>query len=265
VRRKLGQVYLQDPNILRKILDSSGVLEGDEVLEIGPGKGVLTRGLLGLGARVLAFEVDARLAGALRDELFLELDRRLYLLQEDYLKADVAQHAGEAGFHLPIRCVSNIPFYITTPILEKLVQERALYTSVHLTVQKEVADRLLANPGTDEYGSLTLFLSYHFEPRKDFDISRNCFRPVPHVDSTFLTLIPREAPPVRVSDETRLFRIIRASFGHRRKKLRTALRLAFGALDFEEIEKRSGISLDLRGETLSLEEFARLENAFDGP
>jgi 16S rRNA (adenine1518-N6/adenine1519-N6)-dimethyltransferase len=261
MRRRLGQVYLQDPNILRKILDTSSVDDGDRILEIGPGKGVLTEALLERGARVLAFEVDRRLAEALGTRFVREHGRSLFLLVEDYLKADIEARARESYLAPPLKVVSNIPFYITTPILEKLVRERTLYSRVHLTVQREVAERLLASPGTHEYGSLTLFIAYHFDPRLDFIISRNCFRPVPRVDSAFVTLTPHTHAPVHVRSKERLFTVIRAAFSFRRKKLRTALRLALGALPFEDIEARSGIDLDRRGETLSLEEFGVLSNA----
>ena len=260
MRRKFGQVYLQDPNILRKILKASSV-EEDRILEIGPGKGVLTRALLDRGAKVLAFEVDRTLAERLRIEFALERGRTLFLFEEDYLKSDVAMRARESKLELPLKVGSNIPFYITTPILEKLIRERALYSGVHLTVQKEVAERILAEPGTRQYGSLTLFVSYHFDPLLNFVISRNCFRPVPRVDSAFISLLPRTSPPTTVTNEALLFRIIRTVFRYRRKKLRTALRMALGPLPFDLVQDRSGVVLDRRGETLSLEEFAALADA----
>ncbi len=257
-RSKLGQVFLKDKNILDKIVRYADVKEGEWILEIGPGKGALTEFLLMRGANVVAFEIDPALISELKRNYGLLLGDRFFLFEEDFLKANIGKNLSEIGAPAPIKVVSNIPYYITTPILTKLIEERNLFSEIYLTIQKEVARRLVAKPDTNEYGSLTLYLMMFFDVEVLFDIPKTCFRPIPKVDSSFVRLRVREQPPIPVEDAAFLEKIIRHSFGSRRKKLKTVLRNNFGKLPFEEIEAESGISLDRRGETLSLEEFEKL-------
>ncbi len=257
-RSKLGQVFLKDKNILDKIVRYADVKEGEWILEIGPGKGALTEFLLMKGANVVAFEIDPALISDLKRKYGLLLGDRFFLFEEDFLKAKIEEKLQEIGAQTPIKVVSNIPYYITTPILTKFIQERHLFSDIFLTIQKEVARRLVAKPDTDEYGSLTLYLMMFFDVQILFDIPKTCFRPVPKVDSSFVHLKVRENPPINVEDPVFLEKIIRQSFGGRRKKLKTVLKHTFGKLPFGKIEDESGISLDRRGETLSLEEFERL-------
>ena len=210
---------------------------------------------------MVAFEVDPRLVLELRDRFALLLGDRFFLYDRDYLKVDLAGVFRELGIPGKAKLIANIPYYITTPILEKLIEERPFYSDIYLTVQREVAERITARPGTSEYGSLTIFVSYHFEPEILFHISPRSFRPVPKVSSSLLHLRPRPVPPVQVQDEALFFRIVRAAFGGRRKMLRTVLRNLFPDTDLDRLEKATGIALDRRGETLSMEEFARLANA----
>ncbi len=259
-KSKLGQVFLVDRNIVSKMIRLAGIKEDDWVVEVGPGHGILTEALLETGANVISFEIDRKLAQELRDKFKLLLNDRFFLIEGDYLKSDVEavlKNLNVTAAHF----MSNIPYYITTPILDKLVRERGLYKSIHLTVQKEVAERIVARSSSGEYGSLTIYLNYYFEPHLRFYISRTCFRPVPKVNSAFLQLIPREQAPVDVADEKLFFRIMRGSFSMRRKKLKTVLRSMFGNMDWEALEKLSGIDLNRRGETLSIEEFGNLSNA----
>ena len=257
-RSKLGQVFLKDKNILDKIVRYADVREGEWVLEIGPGRGALTEFLLMRGANVIAFEIDPKLVSELKKSYGLLLGDRLILVEEDFLRADLKEKLKEHGIPAPLKVVSNIPYYITTPILEKLIKERELFSEIYLTIQKEVARRLVASPDTSEYGSLTLYLAMFFDIEVLFNIPKTCFRPIPKVDSAFVKMKVREEPPIEVSDPKFLEKLIRFSFGGRRKKLKTVLKNNFGKLEFDKIESESGISLDRRGETLSLEEFEKL-------
>lgn len=260
-RSKLGQVFLKDRNILDKIVRYSNVQEGEWVLEIGPGRGALTEFLLFKGVNVIAFEIDPSLVSELKRRYGLLLNDRLFLVEEDFLKVDVEKELVERGIQVPIKVVSNIPYYITTPIITKLIETKNLFNEIFLTIQKEVAERIVAKPGTSQYGSLTLYLKMFFDVEILFNIPRTCFRPIPKVDSSFVRFRVREKPPIDVKDTRFLERLIRFSFGGRRKKIKTVLRNNFGKLPFDEIEEASGISLDRRGETLSLEEFERLARA----
>ncbi len=262
MRRKLGQVFLVDKNILRKIVDSAQIVEDEWVLEVGAGKGDLTGLLLERGARVVTFELDPKLIGVVEREFALLKGDRFFLYTMDFLKADLGEIRRELGAE-KFKFVSNIPYYITSPILIKLVENREHFSDVYITLQKEVAERLSARSATFQYGSLTLFISYYFVVHRLFDISRTCFRPVPKVNSSFIRLEPREEPPVAVRNERLLFDIIRASFGGRRKKLRNALRSIASKETIAELEARSDISLERRGETLDLHEFARLADELD--
>lgn len=259
-KSKLGQVFLVDKNIVNKIVRVSGVQEDDWVVEVGPGRGILTGALLKLGANVIAFEIDRKLAAELKEEFRLFVGDRLHIFEADYLKTDVGEVLKSLNVISP-RFISNIPYYITTPILDKLVAERELYRSIHLTLQKEVAERIVARAATTQYGSLTLYLNYYFEPKVEFTITKTCFRPVPKVDSAFISLLPRRTPPVELLDERVFFRVMRGAFSMRRKKLKTVLRSMFGNLDWDALEAASGIDLNRRGETLTLEEFAILSNS----
>ncbi len=259
-KSKLGQVFLVDKNVVSRMLRVVGVQEGDWVVEVGPGKGILTEALLQIGANVIAFEIDRNLTAQLRDKFRLLIDDRLHIFQADYLKSDVGEVLTSLNVEKPY-FISNIPYYITTPIMDKLIREKELYKTIHLTIQKEVAERVVAKEATHQYGSLTLYINYHFQPRIEFFITRKCFRPIPKVDSAFVSLIPRSTPPVRLEDEKLFFRVMRGSFSMRRKKLKTVLRAMFGDVDWGKLSLISGIDLNRRGETLSMEEFARLANA----
>jgi len=261
VSRRLSQVFLRDKNILRKIVAAAELSPGEWVVEVGAGRGDLTRELLATGARVVAFEIDRNLLSYLREEFSLAVGREVHLVGLDYLRSNTAELLSHLGARPPVAMVSNIPYHITAPILEKLARERNLYSRILLTVQKEVAERVTAPPGSKPYGSLTVYLAYHFASRVLFTISRQCFRPVPQVDSAVLQLLPLSTPPVRVRSEETLFSLVRACFHMRRKKLRTVIRSQFPEVDPAWLERTSGISLDRRGETLSLEEFGALEAA----
>ncbi len=259
-RKARGQHFLVDARVRDAIVAAADVGPGDTVVEIGPGAGALTDALLRCGTRVYAVELDRELAAALPEAL--GRPRALTVWVADALRFDFAAHLGDHPARGRIRVVANIPYYITTPLILRLLGCRALFSTLHLTVQREVSERICAGPGSKTYGALTLACQYHAKVGPVLAISRSAFHPIPEVDSTLVRFDLLDAPRVSVSNPARLFRVIRAAFGQRRKTLRnavhgggwsmTALDAALGAC---------GIAGQRRGETLTLEEFARLSEA----
>jgi|WetSurMetagenome_2_1015567.scaffolds.fasta_scaffold00105_14 16S rRNA (adenine1518-N6/adenine1519-N6)-dimethyltransferase len=246
-RKSLGQNFLFDPSILEKIVGASGISADDTVVEIGPGPGRLTRLLAKAARRVVAIELDSRLYENLKDEMAgLE---NVELVCGDALKYNYETIG-------PFRVVSNIPYYITTPLIFKLIEARSSLISMTLTIQKEVAERIVAGPGTKDYGALSLGVQYHAAPEIKFVIPAAAFRPVPKVDSAVIRMDIRKTPRVVIADEGLFFRIIRAGFSQRRKTLSNSLKPLFG--DIKDILANIGIDANRRAETLSMEEFAGL-------
>lgn len=255
-----GQHFLVDPQVRDALVAGAGITPGRFVVEIGPGTGALTEALLERGVTVLALELDRELAAALSETL--GRDPRLSVRVADALRFDFEAHLGAHPERGRIRVVGNIPYYITTPLILRLLPRRDLFEALYLTVQREVAERIIASPGGKAYGALTLACQYHAEARAVLAIPRAAFYPVPEVDSTLVAFDLLDAPRVSVASPAQLFGVIRAAFGQRRKTLRNALRQAGwptaaldGALD------ACGIAGGRRGETLTLQEFARLSEA----
>jgi len=251
-RRRLSQVFLTDTNILKKIVEDAGVKEGEWVLEIGPGKGYLTSELLKAGAKVIAIEVDEELFKFLLKDFILFVDDRLFLFNADFLKVDLKEILSRFGIS-ELKVISNIPYHITTPILEKLIYNRQYFPEIYLTVQREVAERITASPGNKVYGSLTVFVNLYYTPHIEFNISRYCFHPVPLVNSAFLKLLRKE----EAKDMRDLERFVRRLFEGRRKKIRTLLR-AMGYYT-PTMETIFPSFLDKRPEELTISDF---ENIF---
>lgn len=260
-KRRLGQVFLVDRSIQGRIADTADVQPGEWVMEVGPGLGHLTQALLERGARVIAVEVDPELAGFLKERYPLHMNYALFLVENDFLKTDLPGLFRELGVEGPVKLVANIPYYITTPILEKLVEHRRLFSRIALTMQKEVAERVTARPGTPEWGSLSVFVQLYFHPVLRFLIPRRFFRPVPRVDSALVELTPRVALPVDVGNERVFFRLVRAIFQARRKTIRKVLQVAFPDLDVNKLLDTAGMDPHLRGETLDLAGLAHLARA----
>ena len=259
-RRARGQHFLVDPRARDAIIEAAGIGPDSTVLEIGPGTGILTAGLLARGATVLAIELDRGLAGLLRDTLGAH--PRLALWVGDILHFDFAAHLGNHPARGRIRVVANIPYSITSPLVLRLLEGRAWFEALFLTVQREVAARLSASPGTKAYGALTLACRYRAEVSPLLAIPRAAFDPVPEVESTLVRFDLLDAPRVPVVSEARLFRVIRAAFGQRRKTLRNALRGAgWAEVQLDAALGRAGLLGSRRGETLSLEDFGRLSEA----
>lgn len=267
-KKSFGQNFLTDTNILQKIVDTAGIDDQVNVIEIGPGIGALTEFLAERAAQVMAFEIDHRLVPILADTL-RDFDN-VTVVNEDILKVDLAQHIQNfKNPDLPIKVVANLPYYITTPILMHLIESGIPFSEFVVMMQKEVADRISAQPNTKAYGSLSIAVQYYMTAKVAFIVPRTVFVPAPNVDSAILKMVRRPEPAVAVEDESFFFKISKASFTHRRKTLWNNLTGYFGKT--EEVKDKltkaldqSGLSPSVRGEALSLEEFASLADALKG-
>lgn len=262
-QKKFGQNFLIDTHVLEKIIDAAGVTKDDFVLEIGPGIGTMTQYLAEAAREVVAVEIDTKLIPILQDTL-KEYDN-VTVLNEDILKVDIRKIAEEKNGGKPIKVVANLPYYITTPIIMGLFESEVPLDSITVMVQKEVADRMQEEPGSKDYGALSLAVQYYAEPYIVANVPPNCFMPRPKVGSAVIRLTSHKKPPVEVEDEKLLFRLIRASFNQRRKTLANGLKNS-PELDVPkevimECIEELGRGASIRGEALSLEEFAALCNS----
>jgi 16S rRNA (adenine1518-N6/adenine1519-N6)-dimethyltransferase len=256
-RKRFGQNFLVREELADRIVEHCHLAETDVAVEIGPGTGALTSRIARRVAHLIAVEKDAGLAALLREEL-AELPR-LTLVEGDFLEYDLAAAAREHGVERLV-VVGNTPYYITTPVLERIFEQRAVVKSAILLVQKEYAQRLAAAAGTPEYGSLTLFARYHALMEPLMTVRASAFWPRPEVDSMLVRFFLREKPPVEVPSEALLFRIIRGAFQMRRKQLVNTLEeaLGIGKDEVARLCRAAGIDARRRGETLTLDEFAKL-------
>lgn len=255
-RKSWGQNFLIDHNIQRKILDAADLQPGERVVEIGPGRGILTKGLLDRGARVLAIEIDPLLVKILREEL---ISPELELIQADALRHPYDQ------IPAPYKVVANLPYYLSTPLLFRLLEERRRIARMVLMLQKEVAERLAASEESKHYGVLSVMVQLYADVRIAFHVSKGCFRPRPDVDSSVTVLDPLPEPRFSLRDEALFGRVVRGAFAHRRKRLANALENAgFTKDQVAPALRKIGLDPARRGETLSLAEFAALaDTLFD--
>lgn len=264
-KKSLGQNFLVDVNILQNIIKHAGIDKEAGAIEIGPGIGALTEQLAIHADKVVAFEIDQRLLPILEDTLHAYSN--VHIIHEDILKADIVKVI-EDNFdtNQAIHVVANLPYYITTPILMKLVRDSLPVDSITVMIQKEVADRMAAKPNTKSYGSLTIALDYYTEAEVVMTVPKTVFMPQPNVESAILRLTLRKTPPVDVEDEEFFFHLVKASFAQRRKTLQNNLKGHFkGQFEKEtinEVLKEANIEPNRRGESLSIEEFAHLANIF---
>ena len=258
-QKKYGQNFLIDGNILDNIIDAAGITKDDFVLEIGPGIGTMTQRLCEEAREVVAVEIDKTLIPILDDTL--SSYKNWSVINQDILKVDIKKLAEEKNGGKPIKVVANLPYYITTPIIMGLFESHVPLESITIMVQKEVADRMQEGPGSKEYGALSLAVQYYSNPQIVCDAPPSCFMPQPKVTSTIITLKCHNNPPVKC-DEKLLFQIIRASFNQRRKTLQNGLSngLHFSKEQIAEAIEKAGFSPTVRGEALSLEDFAALTN-----
>jgi 16S rRNA (adenine1518-N6/adenine1519-N6)-dimethyltransferase len=268
--KKLGQIFLMDENILKKLSGTLDIKDSEYILEIGPGFGNLTRYLLEKAKKVFVVEKDARLCDMMKEYLKDNLDN-LEIICCDILEFDIRKLYRETSEKLKI--IGNLPYYITTPIILNLIKNKDCISSIQLTVQKEVADRMLAEPSTRDYSFLTLLVQFNFAVSKLFDISRNCFLPTPEVDSTVVKLCLTCTHKEEVINEAFLFKLIDAGFKQRRKMLVNLIAgMSFSNViagtvncgnskeEIAGIFEELGIDPKVRAENLFLEEFIRLSN-----
>ncbi len=261
-QKKYGQNFLIDTHVLDKIIDAANVTEEDFVLEIGPGIGTMTQYLASRAREVFAVEIDKALIPILEDTL--SGYENVTILNEDILKVDIRKLAEERNQGKPIKVVANLPYYITTPIIMGLFEEDVPVASITVMVQKEVADRMQTGPGSKDYGALSLAVQYYASPYIVANVPPNCFMPRPKVGSAVIRLSRHQKPPVEVKDPQLMFRIIRASFNQRRKTLVNGLKnaqdLGFAKDEIERAVAACGLPQGIRGEALTLQQFADLAN-----
>lgn len=261
-QKKFGQNFLIDIHVLDKIILAADITKEDFVLEIGPGIGTLTQYLCENAREVVAVEIDKMLIPILEDTLS-EYDN-VTVINEDILKLDLNELVRERNHDKPIKVVANLPYYITTPIIMDLFERRLPLKNITVMVQKEVADRMQAAPGGKDYGALSLAVQYYAKPYIAANVPPNCFMPRPNVGSAVISLTLHDDTPVQVEDERLLFRMIRASFNQRRKTLVNGLNnspeLSFSKEEIVQALSALGISENIRGEALTLEQFAALAN-----
>lgn len=264
-KKSFGQNFLTDTNILQKIVDTAEIDKNVNVIEIGPGIGALTEFLAENAAEVMAFEIDERLVPILEDTL--RDHDNIKVINEDVLKADLQTRVKEfKNPNLPIKVVANLPYYITTPILMHLIESKISFAEFVVMMQKEVADRISAEPNTKAYGSLSIAVQYYMTAKVAFVVPRTVFVPAPNVDSAILKMTRREQPLVEVKDEDFFFRVSKISFVHRRKTLWNNLTSHFGKSEevktkLEQALENANIKPSIRGEALSIPDFARLSDA----
>lgn len=263
-QKKFGQNFLIDTHVLDKIIRAADITKDDFVLEIGPGIGTMTQYLACAAREVAAVEIDKNLIPILEDTL-QDYDN-VTVINDDILKVDIAKLAREKNGGNPIKVVANLPYYITTPIIMGLFEKHVPLDSITVMVQKEVADRMQVGPGTKDYGALSLAVQYYAEPYIVANVPPNCFMPRPSVGSAVIRLTRHAKPPVQVKNEKLMFAIIRASFNQRRKTLanglKNSLELEFSKEQIAEAIESLGKGPNIRGEALTLEEFATLSNVF---
>lgn len=260
-QKKFGQNFLIDTHVLEKIIEESEITPDDCVLEIGPGIGTMTQYLAENARKVIAVEIDKALIPILSDTL--SAYDNVTVINDDILKVDIQKLCDEYNGGKPIKVVANLPYYITTPIIMGLFESHVPLKSITIMVQKEVADRMQEGPGSKEYGALSLAVQYYAKPEIVANVPPNCFMPRPNVGSAVIKLTRYEEPPVKVDDEQYMFALVRASFNQRRKTLANGLTNGGLGLTREMVTEalgEMGLSETIRGEALTLEQFASLSN-----
>ena len=261
-QKKFGQNFLIDEHVLGKIIRSAKITEDDFVVEIGPGIGTLTQYLAASAREVAAIEIDDALIPILEDTL--SAYDNVTVIHEDVLKVDLCKLAEEKNGGKPIKVVANLPYYITTPIIMGLFENHVPVESITIMVQKEVADRMKTGPGSKDYGALSLAVQYYAKPELVANVPPNCFMPRPRVGSAVIRLTRHAEVPVQAEDEKLMFQMIRASFNQRRKTLVNGLgnapELHIPKEMTAEVLDEMGLSASVRGEALTLEQFAELSN-----
>ena len=263
-QKRFGQNFLIDAHVLEKIVSAAGITKDDCVLEIGPGIGTMTQYLAESAGQVIAVEIDTNLLPILADTL--KDYSNIKVINQDILKVDINELVKEYNNGRPIKVVANLPYYITTPIIMGLFESNVPIDNITVMVQKEVADRMQVGPGSKDYGALSLAVQYYASPYIVANVPPNCFIPRPNVGSAVIRLTRYQEPPVQVKDPKLMFKLIRASFNQRRKTLQNGLNnspeISFSKEEITKAIESLGVSPSVRGEALSLEQFAQLANYF---
>ncbi len=264
--KSLGQNFLNDDGIVARIADAAGIISDDLVIEVGPGVGSMTRELALKAGRVVAIEIDKHLIPALEGSL--EEFSNIEIINADIMEVNLAELISGKKDNPggSVRVVANLPYYITTPIIMKFLEENPGIETMVFMVQKEVADRMVAKPGGKDYGALSVAVQFYSRAEKIFDVPPHCFIPQPEVDSTVIRLSVYKESPVKLLSREMFFKTVKASFGQRRKTLVNALfNSGYFKINKEEIKEildNIGVEENQRGETLSILQFAQLSNAF---
>lgn len=261
-QKKFGQNFLIDENVVEKIVREAGVTKDDFIVEVGPGIGTMTQILCENAREVVAVEIDKKLIPILTEDTLSYYDN-VTVINEDILKLDIRKLTEEKNNGKPIKVVANLPYYITTPIIMGLFESHVPLDSITIMVQKEVADRMQCGPGTKDYGALSLAVQFYAKPKVVLNVPASCFMPRPNVDSAVIRLERFKTPPVDVKDEHLMFKIIRASFNQRRKTMLNSVGNSGIGISKEALTKAletMGLPLTIRGEALTLEQFAALSN-----
>ena len=260
-RQSLGQNFIYDDALLAELTEAAGVTDEEDVLEIGPGCGSLTKHLCRAAHRVVSVELDERLIPLL--QAFLAEEKNWNVVQGDIMALDL--QAVTADLRRPFAVVANIPYYITTPLIQRLLTSGLPVSRLALMVQKEVADKILSSPGGEGWGPLAVRCQYQCEPRRALEVPAACFTPPPKVDSTFVVLPVREEPAVKVQNEEMFFRTVNAAFALRRKTLLNGLCAAFRTERAEVAAwlEQAGIDPMIRGEKLTITQLAELSDAIE--
>ena len=263
-QKRFGQNFLIDAHVLEKIVSAAGITKDDCVLEIGPGIGTMTQYLAESAGQVIAVEIDTNLLPILADTL--KDYSNVKVINQDILKVDINELVKEYNNGRPMKVVANLPYYITTPIIMGLFESNVPIDNITVMVQKEVADRMQVGPGSKDYGALSLAVQYYASPYIVANVPPNCFIPRPNVGSAVIRLTRYQEPPVQVKDPKLMFKLIRASFNQRRKTLQNGLNnspeISFSKEEITKAIESLGVSPSVRGEALSLEQFAQLANYF---
>ena len=263
-QKRFGQNFLIDAHVLEKIVSAAGITKDDCVLEIGPGIGTMTQYLAESAGQVIAVEIDTNLLPILADTL--KDYSNVKVINQDILKVDINELVKEYNNGRPIKVVANLPYYITTPIIMGLFESNVPIDNITVMGQKEVADRMQVGPGSKDYGALSLAVQYYASPYIVANVPPNCFIPRPNVGSAVIRLTRYQEPPVQVKDPKLMFKLIRASFNQRRKTLQNGLNnspeISFSKEEITKAIESLGVSPSVRGEALSLEQFAQLANYF---
>ena len=252
-KKKFGQNFLQDKNIIKKIANVAETNNEDLIIEVGPGAGALTEELV-QKSQVLAYEIDQELEDNLKEKF---KDKNFSLILDDFLKRDVNKDI-ESHKYNRLYVIANLPYYITTPIINKIIDDKLPVEKMVLMVQKEVGERFSAKTGSKDYSSITVFLNYYFDIKREFIVSRNAFFPKPNVDSVIISFTKKDNK-LSVNNEELFFKLIRDSFTQKRKTLKNNLK-NYDFSKVEEVLNKNNLPLDIRAENVSLETFVEISN-----